>query len=463
LLRAKTIDFFLLFYTNNINYCMKQYYFLLLFCVFSLHTHAQFTQNWKKLANATDFAWFTNDNNVTSLDFNPVTGKLLVSKRNDRVFVLNPNTGAQEDTIISRGGAIGTENFKFNKIRVASDGAIYGISLATGAGTARIYRWGSQTEAPTLAATFTVTERCGDAFGLSGSGANTVLYASGSGTTANAFNIYILSTTDGRNFTLDSKVTMTSAPTTNQQWANRTVEPEGTGVNAPIWIKGGGFVARKIAVGPKNANNVRTGTVVATVPDGVTAGQASIGYGGMRMLTTTNSGKFLAFSGGNNGFAGTKLNVITVQRDTVFDLFGRDSLSPVTAYIANGNATGDVAFRVNADRTFTAFYLSTNNGIAAATSSVLTSTKNVEPADFNAKVLGNPVQDELKVQINAETSRTVFVSAYDAQGRLLTTQKMSMSRGLNQLSLPADTWPVGLIWVDIRSDRGRQTLSVIKQ
>lgn len=443
---------------------MKKCYLLLLFCAFSLHTQAQFfTQNWKKLANGTDYAWFTKDNNVATLAYNPITGKLLVSKRNDRIFVINPNTGAQEDTIITRGGIIGGEGFKFNKIRVTDDGVIYAISLQTGAGTARIYRWGSQAEAPTLAATFPVTERCGDAFGLSGSGANTVLYASGSGTTSNAFSIYILNTTDGKSFALESKVTMTSAPTTNQQWANRTVEPEGTGVNSPIWIKGGGFIARKIAVGAKNADNVRTGTVVASIPDGVSSGQASIGYGGMRLLTTANNAKFVLFSGGNNPYAGTKLTALTVAKDTVFNLFGLDSLSSTVEYSPNLNGTGDVSFRVNAGGTFTAFYLSTNNGIAAATSRVSSATKEPEVAGFDAKLLANPVSDDVQIQIDAETSRTVLVGVYNTEGRLLSSQKMSLAKGTNYIRLPANTWPSGLIWVDIRSDTGRQTLNVVKQ
>ena len=201
---------------------MKKLYVLLVFCTLFTQIQAQpFTQNWKKLANATDYAWFTNDNNVTTLAYNPVTDKLLVAKRADRIFVINPATGTQEDTLSTRGAAIGTEGLKYNKIRVTSDGVIYAISLQTGAGIARIYRWASQTDTATLAAAFPVTERVGDAFGLSGSGANTVLYASGSGTFNNAFSIYILTTTDGRTFTRESKVTMTSAPTTNQQWATR--------------------------------------------------------------------------------------------------------------------------------------------------------------------------------------------------------------------------------------------------
>ena len=162
---------------------MKQLFTLVIaFGMMSTLSAQNFTQVWKKLANGTDYTWFNStDNNATTLAFNPVTNKLLVSKRNDRIFVINPTTGAQEDTLKLQG--VGTESFKYNKIRVSSDGAIYAISLATSPGLAKIYRWASQTDTATLCASFTVTERCGDAFGLSGAGANTVLYASGAGAT----------------------------------------------------------------------------------------------------------------------------------------------------------------------------------------------------------------------------------------------------------------------------------------
>jgi Secretion system C-terminal sorting domain len=444
---------------------MKKVYVLALLLGAFAHLQAQsFTQNWKKLANATDYAWFTNDNNVTSLAYNPITDKLLVAKRADRIFVINPATGAQEDTLSTKGAAIGTEGLKYNKIRVAADGSIYAISLQTAAGTARIYRWASQADTATLCATFAVTERVGDAFGLSGTGATTVLYASGAGATANAFSIYILSTTDGKAFTLESTVTMTSAPTTNQQWANRTVEPEGTGVNAPIWIKGGGFTARKITISAKNAANIRTGTVVATVPDGTTAGEASIGYGGMRMLTTANSTKFLVFGGGNNQYAGTKMTAITVARDTVFNLFGRDSVTAQTAYVTNTNGTGDVSFKVNANGTFTAYYLSTNNAIAAATSRVFTPTKDLNTVKtFEVQTLGNPINDALNLQINAVKEGKIAINVVNSMGSLVSAKQMAVNAGANTVNLPMAQFPTGMYFVTVQDGTSLQTIKVVKQ
>ena len=354
---------------------MKKNFILFILCGMLANAQAQLTNTWTKLANGTDFTWFSSAtgivNNVASLAYNPVTNKLLVSSRNNNVYILNAATGASEGTLSIVG--LGTESFKFNKIRVDANGVIYGISLLatlpTGSttGTCRIYRWADQTSTPTLCAAFTVTERCGDAFGLSGTGANTVLYASGAGAVSNAFSIYILNTTDGVNFASESKVTMTSSPTAGQQWSNRVVEPDGTGVNADIWIKGSGtnLTARKISISAPSSG-VRTGTVVTTIADGTTGGQASIGYGGMRLATISGT-KYLLFSGGNNAEAGTVLRALNVTNEATPTLYGTlPFVTPSTNYVTNGNGTGDVSFKDNGDGTFNVFYLSTNNAFGAA-------------------------------------------------------------------------------------------------
>jgi hypothetical protein len=367
---------------NLINlFCMKKIFTLFLLCSLFANAHAQFTNTWTKLADGVGYSWFNiaaNINNVASIAYNPATDKLLVSSRNSQIYIVNPTTGVQEGTMNVTG--MGTEGFKFNKIRVDADGVIYGISLATAAGSCKIYRWATQSSAPTLCATFTVTERCGDAFGMSGTGANTVLYASGAGAVTNAFSIYILNTTDGSNFSLESKVTMTSSPTTNQQWANRTVEPDGTGVNSDIWIKGGGFNARKISVSAKDGSNVRTGTVVTTITDGTTGGQASIGYGGMRLMTISGK-KYLLFSGSNNAGTGTVMRALNVTDEANITLYGTEALLGAT-YSTNTNGTGDVSFKDNGNGAINIFYLATNNGIAATSGSTIP----VELMKFEAKL-----------------------------------------------------------------------------
>ncbi|TAD82336.1 MAG: hypothetical protein EAY75_16565 [Bacteroidetes bacterium] len=316
--------------------------FLLLASVAEAQT---FTRLWRKLANGTDYTWFTGAvgssqvNNTTSLDYNPATDKLLVACRNNSINIINPSTGTAEGTMNLTG--LGAEAFKFNKIRVDADGVIYGISLATGAGTCKIYRWASQAAAPVECASFAVTERTGDAFALSGRGSNTILYASGSGTTSNAINIYVLTTANGTNFTTESKISVAS---NNVQWANRAIDPVTNSVTSDLWIKH------------------------FTSTDGTGSGLVSFGFGGMRLLTNAIGRKFLTFSGGNNSFAGTKMKMINVDNEAALVDFGQDSSSTAVEYQTNGNGTGDVAFKNNTNGSYTVFFLSTNNGIAATQS-----------------------------------------------------------------------------------------------
>ncbi len=366
---------------------MKKIYFLLVALIAYSITQAQpLSLTWKKAANSVDYTWFTGTgNDVNSIDYNPVTDKLLVARRGVGIFIINPATGAEEGQLSTTG--VGGESFKYSKIRVTSDGVIYAISLQTAAGQCIINRWANQAANPTVAADFAVTERTGDAFGLSGSGNNTVLYASGAGLTAGNFNIYILNTVNGSNFFVESKVSMTPSPAA-QQWSNRAVEPAGTGLTSDIWIKGGGFNARKISVGP-NVAGVRTGTVVTTITDGVGNGEASVGYGGMRLLTTTTNNKFLTFSGGNNSNAGLRVKMLNVNVEATPSTYGLDSLGDQATYVTNANGTGDVAFKRMPDNTITVFFLSTNNGLGATrtTLSVLPISLTRFAANLNDKAV----------------------------------------------------------------------------
>jgi len=300
----------------------------------------------------------------------------LVSKRNDRIFIINPATGAEVGQLNTTGW--GAEAFKANKIRVTEDGVIYAFSMATTpGGLCKIYRWADQTSTPTLCASFTVTERCGDSFGMSGTGTNTILYASGAGTTTNSINIYMLNTSDGVSFSLESKI---NVATTNQQWANRTVEPVTNGLSSDLWIKMGGGPARRITVG-ENVSNVRTGTLAFATTDGVGNGQASNGYGGLKLLTTPNNNKFLIFAGGNNSNANVRTKVLNVTNETTVTTYGLDSLGDVTTYFANANGSGDAATKDNGDGTYTIFSLFTNGGLLATTTT--TSILPVTISSFN--------------------------------------------------------------------------------
>jgi hypothetical protein len=126
----------------------------------------------------------------------------------------------------------------------------------------------------------------------------------------------------------------------------------------------GGGPARRITVG-EYTSGVRTGTLAFATTDGVGNGQASNGYGGLKLLTTPNNNKFLIFAGGNNSNAGIRTRVLNVTNEAAVTTYGVDSLGDVATYVANANGSGDAATKDNGDGTYTIFSLSTNNGLLA--------------------------------------------------------------------------------------------------
>lgn len=390
---------------------MKKLYMLFLAIALVNITNAQyFTKIWTKLANG-DLPWFNTltsgtgaqNNNTTGIAYNSVTDKVLVGTRNDNIYILNASTGAQEGTV-TLGGDLGTEAFKFNKIRVTSDGVIYGISLATGAGNCKIYRWASQTSAPTLCATFAVTERCGDAFALSGSGTSTVLYASGAalaGGSSNT-NVYVLTTNNGTNFLNTSTI---SVPSGSGQWTNRSVDPIGAAPSDGLWIDMSGGPARRLSV------TGTTSTVAFTTTTGYNSGQVADSYCGMRYLAPDAGGKkLLAFAGANNAGDGITMKLLDVTNEAAVTTVGTDTLwsapnTPAT-YNSNGNGTGDVAFKKNGDGSYDFFYVATNNGIACVRSA---QTLPVSITNFSAALRNK------KAQLNWTTASELNNSGFEIE------------------------------------------------
>lgn len=317
------------------------------------------TEVWTKLAGQS-FPWFTNNNNVRSMDYSKTANKLLVSDMNNNIYILNPETGDQEGTL-SRTG-LGGESFRHIRIRVAGDGAIYGISLATGAGACTLYRWANINANPTIAAIMQVSARTGDALGISGSGANTVIYASGNGISNNRAVITMLRTPNGVQFITDSEIRIES---NGASWSNRTVEPVSTGLGSDIWVKTTAGGPRRFSVG-SNVSNVRTANLEFE-PTDIPVG----GFGSIRQFTTSNNKRFLAFAGSSvanaPSYQTAYMRIYDVTDEANVKLYAIDSLFTDVSnnVVSNGNGTGDVAFREEPNGEFTIFYLTTNNGIRA--------------------------------------------------------------------------------------------------
>ena len=156
------------------------------------------------ISTADGRSYVTSGTTERGIAYNPVTGDVLLVSRAAglQVAILSADTGAELGFLDTTGISGGT--FVLSLIGVADDGAIYGANLSTSttAPNFTIYRWGSETDTPTVVygpgdPGHGVVRRWGDAFNLRGSGTNTQMIASGSSSDLAA----LFTTTDGTNFT----------------------------------------------------------------------------------------------------------------------------------------------------------------------------------------------------------------------------------------------------------------------
>jgi Secretion system C-terminal sorting domain len=132
--------------------------------------------------------------------------------------------------------------------------------------------------------------------------------------------------------------------------------------------------------------------------------------------------------------------------------------------VTNANGTGDVSFKVNANGTFTVFYLGTNNGIASATSRVFTATKDLNAGKtFDVQTLGNPINDALNLQINAVKEGKMTIHVINSIGSAVSAKQIDVNTGANNVSVTTAQFPTGLYFVTVNDGTRQQTLKVVKQ
>jgi hypothetical protein len=293
---------------------------------------------WEK--NAGDYTFFQSDNNTRGMDLNPVTGNLLVASRtgSDSIHILEGENGnylGSMDMTNVTGGV-----FAINLVSVANDGVIYGCNLTTTGAGFKFYRWGDESSAPTVAFEGDLDQRVGDSFTVIGSGANTIVYASGS----NATKIYIFTTTDGISFSLFDEVPILSS------LARGGIAPVADTLGSDIWVNCSGKQAALIDTG---------GTVITTIDTSMNTFFAHIDY-----FETGDGRKLIAVAGGNCG------DVPACMRSEVWDVtnpfnpwrfaYGSMTNTPV----ANVNGTGIAILEEKEDGVLNLYHLLSNNGIA---------------------------------------------------------------------------------------------------
>ncbi len=368
---------------------------LLVFCFIlfgAVAANAQFTVNWERGVGSTNYAWFLADNNNTGLAYNPVTDRLYCSRRNDRIVILSPTNGDSLGILNTTG--VGAESFKYNKIRVTADGAIYAISLATGAGTAVIYKWANEAATPTVVCNLAVSERAGDTFGASGTGGSTILYVSGS----NSTKLYILTANGGATAFINPNTATLSAANVAGR-GNIAAVTQGS-ANSDVWVDGPLLVARRLTI----SGNTATEAFLTT--DGNGAGQFSAAYLNVAYLAA-GSKRYLIGNCANNATNGIITKVINVTDEAnVIDYSSYTHTVPGT-WTTNTNGTGDLAIKVNANGSHTIFSMNTNNSIAAFSTGI-----NALPVSFGAFTANN---NGANVVLNWNTLSEVNNAGFDIQ------------------------------------------------
>ncbi|MBD3226233.1 MAG: T9SS type A sorting domain-containing protein [Caldithrix sp.] len=294
---------------------------------------------WEK--NAGEYEFFQNDHLTRGIDLNPVTNHVLVASRTGghQIYAVDAATGdslsALDMTDVS-GGV-----YNLNLVAVAEDGVIYACNLTTDGTGFKIYRWAEESSVPTVAFSGDVTGRAGDAFNVVAEGTNTLIYASGSGSST----ITVFSTDDGETFTVEKEVSITSG------LARGGIAPVADTLNADLWVNGAGNAATLIDA---------DGGVIAETNTGVVPSA----FHNIDYMESSNGRKLIALAGGNVESTSPKLQVWDVTNSQANPiLFTEGNLT--NTFNSNANGTGIAVLSENDLGLLNLYHLLTNNGIAA--------------------------------------------------------------------------------------------------
>ncbi len=204
---------------------------------------AQLTLSPVWVKKAGQVSWLQNDNATRGIAYNPVNDHVYVVSRTGglKVVILNAATGDSIGALNVSGITGGT--FPLNMIDVSNDGVIYACNLSVNSGgdtVFKVYRWADESSTPTLAVSWRVDGRYGDAFAVDGSGTSTKIYASGGGNAK----VAVFGTTDGVNFSFEKSITVGSGRARlgididkdGNVWGN------GAGTVAGVWDQNGNLL-----------------------------------------------------------------------------------------------------------------------------------------------------------------------------------------------------------------------------
>ena len=294
---------------------------LLAMMVATVGAQVTLTENWQIAAGSV--AWFANDHNTRDLAYNPSTDHVLVVSRTGGVNIqildaLNGNNlGTMDITGIS--GGAGAD---LSHIEVADDGAIYATNLvAWGTATTpfRIYRWASEGAVPTAAYAVSgeINARTGDSLAVAGSGASTVIYASGS----TSDYVEVFTTADGLTYTAGTDINVG----TSRARLGLDVLPSGNIVGNNVSFASDGQVGEWTTAG----------VLVGEIP----SSEVNTSMGGLG-ASQFGSGIYLALQGGTDNIGGAVVEITTGLPSTTVLAVAPSTINPNDPLAPNTNTNG---------------------------------------------------------------------------------------------------------------------------
>jgi hypothetical protein len=318
---------------------------------------------------------------------------LVDRKAGNLIFVLNAATGDSVGRLDTTGlAALASGTFAINDVEISADGVIYVCNLTTNATTSafKVYKWSSETATPQLALSYTGTAlRYGDKFTVTGSTLDNsiaIWAASASGNKVVKFT------------TADNGATFTPTEITLSGTINSSspaVIPNSAGTE--IFVKSNGTYLKRYLI---------NGTLV----DSVSGSMIGTGSNALRYFEV-NAKKYLAvytYGSGNE-------NVRTIDVTNGLANAVLIGASPTMGSTSNANGTGDVAMKMNSDKTVNLYVLSTNNGIGVY---------QLNPANYGT-------MDRMYV-VSRKAGNMVFIlnaATGDSVGRLDTTGLAGIGSG----------------------------------
>ncbi len=301
-------------------------------------------------------SYLQNDNASRGMDYDPVTGNLVIVSRTgatNAIYAVSAATGADQFLLntagITSGGGNGT--FGLNMIGVADDGVVYAgnLTINNSDGNFILYRWDSVS--PTAFPAYAYADnpapgenlRWGDTLAVRGAGPSTEILigsASVSGGSPGRF-VALLTTSDGLTFVSHPLVAPTNVPS---DFARLGIA---FGSGNTFWTKSVGFKLRRFAYDPTFSSNTLTLLAEYDLPGRLVPAT------GIAVETNLNLLAAVEVANPDN------LQLYRLPQTTNPPVLLDQEFFPTDN--PNGNATAAVAFGTN----HTLYALDSNNGLLA--------------------------------------------------------------------------------------------------